>query len=159
FNDATAPGVTAVSYEVGERCRIERKNDCEQKREINLARELLPRGRSRHAGRRAEEVAQNHDDPEYWKENRLSFHLGSKLIDLAVRAAPLEGVRVFDLNLSGEPGRQTTKATVALKMPACDWIAEPQPALQSLMSPVYRPMIVPPQPMSLSGGGYLVHRL
>ena len=27
------------------------------------------------------------------------------------------------------------------------------------MSPVYRPMIVPPQPMSLAGGGYLVNRL
>jgi len=51
FNEGTAPGVTAVSYEVGERCRIERKNDCEQKREIDLVQELRPRGRSRHAGR------------------------------------------------------------------------------------------------------------
>jgi len=79
FNEGVAPGVTAVSYEVGERCRIERKNDCEQKREIDLVQELRPRGRSRHAGRRAEEAAQNHDDPEYWKANRLSFHLGRKL--------------------------------------------------------------------------------
>ncbi len=158
FNEGTAPGVTAVSYEIGERCRIERKNDCEQKREINLVQELLPRGRSRHAGRRAEEIAQNHDDPDYWKENRLSFHLGRKLIDLAVRAAPVEGVPVFELNTSRE-GAQSTKTTVALTTTACDWIAEHQPALESLMSPVYRPMIVPPQPMSLSGGGYLVNRL
>src|SRR5438094_872192 len=157
FNEGTAPGLTAVSYEVGERCRIERKNDCEQKREINLAQELLPRGRSRHAGRRAEEAAQNHDDPDYWKENRLSFHLGRKLIDLAIRATRLQGDPIFELNTSREG--QSTKTTVALTTTACDWIAEHQPALESLMSPVYRPMIVPPQPMSLSGGGYLVNRL
>ena len=73
FNEGTAPGLTAVSYEVGERCRIERKTDCEQKREINLVRELLPRGRSPNAGRRAEEAAQTHDDPDYWKENDSRF--------------------------------------------------------------------------------------
>jgi hypothetical protein len=122
-----------------------------------LADPNLMKGRRRLL--RAEEIAQNHDDPDYWKENRLSFHLGRKLIDLAVRAAQLEGVPVFELNTSRQGGPQTTKTTIALTTTACDWIAEHQPALESLMSPVYRPMIVPPQPMSLSGGGYLVNRL
>ena len=54
FNEGTAPGVTSVAYEVGERCRIERKNDCEQKREIDLVQELLPRGRSRAASRKVQ---------------------------------------------------------------------------------------------------------
>jgi len=39
FNEGTAPGVTSVVFEVGERCRIERRNDCEQKREIDLVQE------------------------------------------------------------------------------------------------------------------------
>ncbi len=159
FNEGTAPGVTSVVFEVGERCRIERRNDCEQKREIDLVQELLVRNRSRNAGRRAEEAAQNYDDPEYWKANRLSFHLGRKLIDVAVLAVQLEGAPVFELKTSREGGPQSTKTTVSLTDTACDWIAEHQPALESLMSPVYRPMIVPPQPMSLAGGGYLVRRL
>ena len=159
FNEGTAPGVTSVVFEVGERCRIERRNDCEQKREIDLVQELLVRNRSRNAGRRAEEAAQNYDDPEYWKANRLQFHLGKKLIDLAVRAVQLEGAPVFEVNTSREGGPQNTKTTVSLTDTACDWIAEHQSALESLMSPVYRPMIVPPQPMSLAGGGYLVRPL
>jgi hypothetical protein len=90
------------------------------------------------------------------------------LINLAVRAAQLEGVPVFELNTSREARsacaiarslKITTKTTIALTTTACDWIAEHQPALESLMSPVYRPMIVPLQPMSLSGGGYLVNPL
>src|SRR5205823_14731728 len=96
---------------------------------------------------------------------------GRKLIDLAVLAVQLEGAPVFELKTSREGGpprgasaaarslKQSTKTTVSLTDAACDWIAEHQPALESLMSPVYRPMIVPPQPMSLSGGGYLVNRL
>jgi hypothetical protein len=48
FNEGTAPGVTSVVF--GERCRIERSNDCEQKREIDLVQELLVRNRSRNAG-------------------------------------------------------------------------------------------------------------
>src|SRR5207302_20859 len=88
-----------------------------------------------------------------------------------VRAVQLEGGPVFELKTSREGGpprgasatarslMQSTKTTVSLTDTACDWIAEHQPALESLMSPVYRPMIVPPQPMSLAGGGYLVRRL
>ena len=171
FNEGAAPGVTSVVFEVGDRCGIDRRNDCEQKREIDLVQELLVRNRSRNAGRRAEEAAQNYDDPEYWKANRLSFHLGRKLIDLAVCAVQLEGAPVFELKTSREGGpprgasaaarslKQSTKTTVSLTDTACDWIAEHQQALESLMSPVYRPMIVPPQPMSLAGGGYLVRRV
>jgi hypothetical protein len=113
FNEGTAPGVTSIVFEVGERCRIERSNDCEQKREIDLVQELLVRNRSRNAGRRAEEAAQNYDDPEYWKANRLSFHLGRKLIDLAVRAVQLEGAPVFELKTSREGGPPRSASATA----------------------------------------------
>lgn len=59
FNEATAPGVTSVSYEIGQRCRTERKCDCARNRNIDVVRELLSRNRSRHAARRAAELAQN----------------------------------------------------------------------------------------------------
>ncbi len=83
----------------------------------------------------------------------------------------LDGAPVFELKTSREGGptrsasatarslKQSTTKTISLTDTACDWIAAHQPALESLMSPVYRPMIVPPQPMSLAGGGYLVNRL
>ena len=80
------------------------------------------------AGTPAEEAAQNYDDPEYWKANRLQFHLGRKLIDLAVRAVQLEGAPVFELKTSREGGPQNTKTTVSLTDTASDWIAEHQPA-------------------------------
>src|SRR2546425_9510147 len=98
FNEGTAPGVTSVVFEVGERCRIERKNDCEQKREINLAQELLCRERSRHPEGRAEEAALNHENPDYWMMNRLPVHLGRQLIQLAIRAERLQGPMRYDLN-------------------------------------------------------------
>ncbi|HEY2385035.1 MAG TPA: hypothetical protein VGK48_27995 [Terriglobia bacterium] len=160
FNEGTAPGLGWVSGEVGGRCQLERKYDCEQKREIDLAEELLARNRSGHARQRAKEAAQNVDDPNYWKENRLAIHLGKELIYLAVRHAQLDGAPIFQLVTVRESSTQKTPRTLALTDKASDWIAEHQPDLQSLLTPVHRPMIVQPKPWtSFSDGGYLVTRL
>src|SRR5215510_10043977 len=158
FDDGVSPAVTSVAYEIGQRCRLERIFDCFRKREVDIARELRSRNRTRNAGRRAEELAQQLDDDDDWAKNYRSFHLGDKLIALAVRFAEFEGRPIFELQTVRESDAQGTKTTqrIALTTAASDWIAGHDTTLASL-SPVYLPMVVPPRPWtSLSGGGYLV---
>jgi DNA-directed RNA polymerase len=154
-SEGSAPGCTSVAYEIGQRCRIERIFDCVRGRQVDVARELLSRNRSGHAWRRAEELAQKLDDEDDWAKNYRSFHLGEKLISLAVRFAEFEGAPMFELSACRESDGRT-RTTVALSTPAGDWIAGHEAALASLSSPVHRPMIVPARPWSsLSEGGYL----
>src|SRR5213594_2113303 len=158
FDDGVAPALTSVSYEIGQRCRRERIFDCYQKREVDIAYELRSRNRNRNAGRRAEQLARELDDAEEWAKNYRSFHLGEKLISLAVRFAKFDGQPIFEFQTVRESDTQGTKTTqrIALTTAASDWIASHDTTLASL-SPVYLPMIVPPRPWaSLSGGGYLV---
>jgi DNA-directed RNA polymerase len=161
FEDGVAPAVTNVAYDIGQYCRHERLCDCFRKREVDIAKELGARNRSRHAIRRAEELAQQLDDDEEWAKSYRSFHLGDKLIALAVRFAEFEGQPIFEFQTVRESDAQGTKTTqrIALKDAASDWIADHDTTLAFLM-PVYLPMVVPPRPWrSLSGGGYLVSPL
>src|SRR5213593_2879611 len=161
FDDGVAPALTSIEYEVGQRCRLERIFDCYQKREVDIAYELRSRNRNRNAGRRAEQLARELDDDEEWAKNYRSFHLGEKLISLAVRFAKFDGQPIFEFQTVRESDTQGTKTTqrIALTTAASDWIAGHDTTLASL-SPVYLPMIVPPRSWtSLSGGGYLVSRL
>src|SRR6185295_2730372 len=64
FREGTAPAVTAIAYEIGQRCRLERIFDCYRERQVDIAQELLSRNRSRDAKRRAEELAREFDDPD-----------------------------------------------------------------------------------------------
>jgi hypothetical protein len=64
---------------------------------VNLAQELRSRNRSRDAGRRAGELARKLDDDEDWAKNFRSFHLGEKLIAMAVRFAEFDGQPIFEL--------------------------------------------------------------
>jgi DNA-directed RNA polymerase len=160
FKEGLAPGVTAVAYEIGQRCRLERIFDRFRHRQVDIARELLSRNRSRHAGRRAEEFARKLDDPNDWAKNFRSFHLGRKLIALAVQFAHFDGQPIFELKTVREGYARRTKTThkVALTTAAGDWIASRESELASLLSPVYLPMIVRPRPFtSLAGGGYLLN--
>src|SRR5262249_6538357 len=94
-----------------------------------------------------------------WAKNYRSFHLGDKLIVLAVRFAHFDGQPIFELKTIRENNASGTKTTqrITLTTAASDWIATHDSALSSLSSPVYLPMIVPPRPWaSLSEGGYLV---
>ena len=45
--DGVPPAVTIVAAEIAHSCCIERMFDCLEKREVDLARELLSRNRSR----------------------------------------------------------------------------------------------------------------
>src|ERR1041385_4349753 len=156
FSDGIAPGVTAAAYEIGQRCRLERIFDCLRQREVDIAHELRSRNRNRNAGRRAAELARKLDDDDDWAKNYRSFHLGEKLIALAVRFAEFEGSPVFELMTVRESDARRTHR-IALTRGAGDWIATNESALASLSSPVHLPMIMPPRPWtSLSGGGYLV---
>src|SRR5438105_431471 len=83
----------ADAHEVGQRCRLERIFDCFRKRQVDIAQELRSRNRSRHASRRAEELDRELDDEVEWAKNYRSFHLGEKLIALAVRFAEFAGER------------------------------------------------------------------
>src|SRR5213594_1583671 len=69
FDDGVAPALTSVAHEIGQRCRRERIFDCYRKREVDVARELCSRNRSRHASRRAEELARELDDDDEWAKS------------------------------------------------------------------------------------------
>ena len=158
YDDGLAPGATAVRYEIGQRCRLERIFDCLRAREVDLVQELRSRNRSRDAGRRATELARKLVDDEDWAKNFRSFHLGAKLMALAVRFAVFDGQPIFELKNVRENSAQGTKTTqrIALTDTANDWIATHESALADLSSPIYQPMIVPPRPWSsLSEGGCL----
>jgi len=159
FVDGLAPGATAVAYEIGQRCRLERIFDCLRNRKVDIAYELRSRNRNRNAGRRAEELARKLDDDEDWAKNYRSIHLGEKLIALAIRFADFDGQPIFESKNVREGDAQDTKTTqrISLTAAAGEWIATHESALASLSSPIYLPMIIPPRPwVSLSEGGYLV---
>lgn len=157
FDEGLAPGATAVAYEIGQRCRLERIFDRLRRRQVDVAHELRSRNRSRDSRRRAEELARKLDDPDDWAKSFRSFHLGDKLISLAVEFARFEGRPIFEWQTVRESHAQRTKTTVALTKAASDWIVSHQSALASLPSPVYLPMLIPPRAWtSLTGGGYLL---
>ena len=159
FEEGLEPPITPVAYEIGQWCRVERIRDCLLQREVDVANKLLPRNRSRHARRRAEELARKLDDQDDWAKNFRSYHLGEKLIALAVKFAYFDGQPVFELRTAREGYDKRTKTThkIGLTTAAGEWLDSHEAALASLPSPVYRPMIVPPRPWtSLSGGGYLI---
>jgi DNA-directed RNA polymerase len=153
-----APALTAAAYDIGQRCRLERLFDCLEKREVDLADELHPRHRTRDAGRRAAELAKELNDDKEWAKNYRSFHLGHKLIALAIAHAKFEGEPTFGLITVRETDAKGTKTTqrIALTAAAVDWLADHDTTLASL-TPVYMPMIVEPRRWtSLFDGGYLV---
>jgi DNA-directed RNA polymerase len=153
-----APAVTAVASDVGQRCRLERLFDCCENRQVDIADELHSRHRTRKAGRRASELAEKLDDDEEWAKNYRAFHLGYKLIALAVAHAKFEGQPIFELHTVRESDAKgtRTKHRIALTAAAAEWLADHDTTLASL-TPVYMPMILKPRPWtSLSDGGYLV---
>jgi Autographiviridae RNA polymerase len=159
FEDGLAPRITPIAYEIGQRCRVERIFDRVRRRQVDVARESLSRNRNRNAGSRAAELARKLDDPEDWAKNYRSYHLGEKLIALAIRFATFDAQPVFELRTAqdGYAERTKTTHTVALTATADDWLGSHEATLASLPSPVYLPMIMPPRPRkSLSGGGYLL---
>src|SRR5438552_651348 len=56
FDDGLAPRATPITYEIGQRCRLERIFDCLRQRQVDVAHELRSRNQNRNAGRRAEEL-------------------------------------------------------------------------------------------------------
>src|SRR6266478_121489 len=143
FDDGSPPGATAISYEIGQRCRLERIFDRLRKREVDISHELRARNRNRNAGRRAQELARKLDDDDDWAKNFRPFHLGEKLIALAVSFANLDGQPIFERETVRESSSERTKTThrIALTAAAGDWIATHESTLASLSSPVYLPMV------------------
>ena len=156
FEDGLPPSVTSVAYEIGQRYRLERIFDLLRERGVDVAWLLSHRNDSRHAARRANQLAQKVDDPADWSKNFRSYHLGEKLIALAVRIANLGPQKpVFEFKTIRDSTGKTTRC-IALTDAASDWIAAHTDDLTALTTPVYRPMIVEPRPWtSLSEGGYL----
>lgn len=162
LDEGKTPTLGTVAYEIGQRCRLERIYDRLRKRDVDLFKELLPRNRSRNAAKRAQEIARKADDLDDWSNNYRSYHLGLKLIELAVRFALFQGQPVFELQMVRKRSGKSTKTpqTIALTKAASDWIANHPSTLESLPSPVHMPMIIPPRPWtSLAGGGYLMSDL
>src|SRR4029077_16903895 len=159
FETCLPPRITPVGYEIGQRCRIERLADLANHREVNVAEILLSRNRNRNAAKRAAELAALLDDEDDWANNFRAYHLGEKLISLALQSAVFEGKPVFELKQDQESSGKGVKTMqrVGLTEVAETWIGEQTPEALDLFDPIYVPMIVEPRPWtSLSEGGYVV---
>ena len=158
FETCLPPRITPVAYEIGQRCRIERLADLANHREVDVAEILLPRNRTRNAAKRAAEMAAVVDDENDWANNFRAYHLGEKLISLALQFAVFDGKPIFELKEDHEgsgKGRKTMHR-IGVTEAAETWIGEQTPEALDLFDPIYVPMIVEPGPWtSLSEGGYL----
>ena len=101
FDTCLPPRITPVAYEIGQRCRIERLADVANHREVNVAEVLLSRNRNRNAAKRAAELAAVVDDEDDWANKFRAYHLGEKLISLALQSAVFD--RQTDLRIEGRP--------------------------------------------------------
>src|SRR5215467_13209589 len=158
FETCLPPVKTSVAYEIGQLCRIERLADLANHREVDVAEILLGRNRTRNAAKRAAEWAALVDDEEDWANNFRAYHLGEKLISLALQFAVFDGKPIFeskeDLEGSGKGFKRMHR--IGLTEAAETWIGEQTPEALDLFDPIYVPMIVEPRPWtSLSEGGYL----
>jgi DNA-directed RNA polymerase len=154
FDTYLPPRITPVAFEVGQFCRIERLADLANHREVDVAAILLSRNRTRKAAKRAAELAAAVDDENDWANNFRAYHLGEKLISLALQFAVFEGKPIFELKEDHE-GFKTMQRT-GLTEAAETWIGEETPEALDMFNPIYLPMIVEPRPWtSLSEGGYL----
>src|SRR5207249_10400238 len=97
FETCLPPGITPVAYEIGQRCRIQRLADLANDREVNVAEILLSRNRTRNAAKRAADLAAVVDDEDDWANNFRAYHLGERLISLALQCAGFEGKPIFEL--------------------------------------------------------------
>jgi DNA-directed RNA polymerase len=158
FETCLPPRITPVGYEIGQRCRIERLADLANHREVDVAELLLPRNRTRKAAKRAAEMAAVVDDENDWANSFRAYHLGEKLISLALQFAVFDGKSIFELKEDHEgfgKGRKTMHR-IGVTEAAETWIGEQTPEALDLFNPIYVPMIVEPRPWtSLSEGGYL----
>jgi DNA-directed RNA polymerase len=158
FDTCLPPRITPVAYEIGQRCRIERLADLANHREVDVAAILLPRNRSRHAARRAADLAALVDDEDDWANHFRAHHLGEKLISLALQSVVFDGKPIFELKEEHEGSGKgfKTMQRIGLTEAAETWIGEQTPEALDLFNPIYVPMIVEPRPWtSLSDGGYL----
>src|SRR5206468_11179437 len=99
------------------------------------------------------------DDEDDWATHFRAYHLGGKLISLALQHAVFEGKPIFEEKEDQESAGKGFKTMhrIALTEAAETWIGEQTPEALDLFNPIYLPMIVEPRPWtSLSEGGYLV---
>ncbi|PYR96159.1 MAG: hypothetical protein DMG16_28625, partial [Acidobacteria bacterium] len=159
FETCLPPGITPVAYEIGQRCRIQRLADLANDREVNVAEILLCRNRTRNAAKRAADLAAVVDDEDDWANNFRAYHLGEKLISLALQCAVFDGKPIFEAKEDREGSGKGFKTMhrIGMTEAAETWIGEQTPEALDLFNPIYLPMIVEPRPWtSLSEGGYLV---
>src|ERR1051326_3021324 len=159
FETCLPPGITSVSYEIGQLCRIERLADLANHREVDVAEILLSRNRNRSAARRAADLAAVVDDEDDWANNFRAYHLGEKLISLALRYAVFDGKPIFELKEHHEGSGKgfKTMQRIGLTEAAETWIGKQTPDALDLFNPIYLPMIVEPRPWtSLSEGGLCI---
>src|SRR5438477_3645274 len=96
FDTCLPPGITPVAYEIGQRCRIERLSDLANHRQVDVAEILVSRNRTRNAAKRAADLAAVVDDEDDWATNFRAYHLGEKLISLALQCAVFDGKPIFE---------------------------------------------------------------
>jgi DNA-directed RNA polymerase len=158
FETLLSPRIAPVSYEIGQRCRLQRLLDLAKQRHINVAECLLSRNRTHKAATRAAELAALVDDENDWSTNFRAYHLGGKLISLALQSAVFEGQPIFESKEDQEGSGKGIKRMrrIGLTEAAETWIGEQTPEALDLFNPIYVPMRVEPRPWtSLSEGGYL----
>jgi DNA-directed RNA polymerase len=157
FEEAVAAPVTATAFEIGECCERERQRDRVRGTAVDVSAALRTRNQNRNAGKRAAALALKADDAEDWVKNHRSYHLGHKLIMLAVSKAELAGQPVFDMQDVRESEGRSTKTTARIELTdaANTWLAAHPEIMAFLRAPIHEPTIIRPRPWtSLSGGGY-----
>ncbi|HLH30166.1 MAG TPA: DNA-directed RNA polymerase, partial [Terriglobia bacterium] len=162
FDTCLPPRITPVSFEIGQRCRIERLADLANDRAADIAEIVFARNRSRNAAKRAREWAALVDDEHDWATNFRAYHLGGKLISLALQHAVFEGQPLFEERKDEEGAGKDFKKNhrIALTEIAETWIGEQTPEALKLFNPIWVAMIVEPRPWtSLSEGGYLTIKM
>ena len=159
FEDGVAPPLTTVAFATGEWCRTERMLDCGQGRQLDVADVLASRSRNRNARLRANEFARRVDNPDDWSTDDVSYHLGLKLVAMALEHARFNGQPIFEMKLTQDGSGKAFKTTkrIALTPEAADWIANHPAALAFLPRPAHSPMVAQPRPWTsyFADGGYL----
>jgi hypothetical protein len=112
------------------------------------------RNRNRNAAKRTADLAARVDDEDDWATHFRAYHLGGKLISLALQHAVFEGKPIFEekQDLEGSGKRLKNMQRIGLTEAAETWIGEQTPEALDLFNPIYVPMRGGTSPVDVAFG-------
>ncbi len=137
---------TYLTRVIGEKCRGEWFNDLRRGRAVDLAALCARRYKDRKLGLRRGKKRAEKLKGLNWEKSRMVFHVGSQLLSLALKHSGIIRTRL----------RPRLSTLIELTPKAQARLPEIIEKHRWLMTPRWRPMVVPPRPWNGSGsGGYL----